>query len=61
MREIGIQPDVLLCRCDRPLSRSIKEKISLFSNVAVDSVIAAMRVSRLAGAVTVVLPRSSAA
>src|SRR5450432_949366 len=42
MREIGIQPDVLLCRCDRPLSRSIKEKISLFSNVAVDSVIAAI-------------------
>jgi CTP synthase len=45
MREIGIQPDVLLCRCDRPLSRSIKEKISLFSNVAVDSVIACMDAS----------------
>jgi CTP synthase len=42
LREIGIQPDVLLCRCDRPLSRSIKEKISLFSNVAVESVIAAI-------------------
>jgi CTP synthase len=37
MREIGIQPDILLCRTDRPLSRSIKEKISLFSNVAVDA------------------------
>ncbi|HEY3595770.1 MAG TPA: CTP synthase, partial [Polyangiaceae bacterium] len=45
LREIGIQPDVLLCRCDRPLSRSIKEKISLFSNVAVDSVIAAIDAS----------------
>src|SRR5438445_3476179 len=45
LREIGIQPDVLLCRCDRPLSRAIKEKISLFSNVAVDSVIAAIDVS----------------
>jgi len=45
MREIGIQPDVLLCRCDRPLSRSIKEKISLFSNVAVESVIAAIDAS----------------
>jgi CTP synthase len=42
LREIGIQPDVLLCRCDRPLSRAIKEKISLFSNVPVESVIAAM-------------------
>jgi CTP synthase len=33
MREIGIQPDILLCRTERPLSQSIKEKISLFSNV----------------------------
>src|SRR5688572_7085346 len=45
MREIGIQPDILLCRCDRPLSRSMKEKISLFSNVPVDSVIAAVDVA----------------
>jgi CTP synthase len=44
MREIGIQPDILLCRCDRPLSRSMKEKISLFSNVQVDRVIAAVDV-----------------
>ncbi len=44
MREIGIQPDILICRTDRPLSRSIKEKISLFSNVPVDSVIAAIDV-----------------
>jgi CTP synthase len=45
MREIGIQPDVLLCRSDRPLSRGMKEKISLFSNVAVDCVIAAVDVA----------------
>jgi CTP synthase len=44
MREIGIQPDILLCRCDRPLSRGMKEKISLFSNVEVDCVIAAVDV-----------------
>jgi CTP synthase len=44
MREIGIQPDILLCRSDRPLSRSMKEKISMFSNVAVDCVIAAVDV-----------------
>ncbi|MCU0692183.1 MAG: CTP synthase [Polyangiaceae bacterium] len=44
MREIGIQPDLLVCRSDRPLSRSIKEKISLFSNVHVDCVIAAVDV-----------------
>ncbi len=47
MREIGIQPDVLLCRTDRPLSQSIKEKISLFSNVPTDMVIAALDVSCL--------------
>jgi CTP synthase len=41
MREIGIQPDVLLCRSDRPISRALKEKISLFTNVAVERVIAA--------------------
>jgi CTP synthase len=44
MREIGIQPDILVCRSDRPLSRGIKEKIALFSNVDVDSVIAAVDV-----------------
>jgi CTP synthase len=44
MREIGIQPDVLLCRTQMPLTRSVKEKISLFSNVAVEAVIGAMDV-----------------
>jgi CTP synthase len=41
MREIGIQPDVLICRCDRPIGRSLKEKIALFSNVPVGSVVSA--------------------
>jgi CTP synthase len=44
MREIGIQPDLLLCRVDRALPKSLKEKISLFSNVRVDNVIAAVDV-----------------
>jgi CTP synthase len=44
MREIGIQPDILVCRCDRPIPRGLKEKIALFSNVAVDSVISAVDV-----------------
>jgi CTP synthase len=44
MREIGIQPDILICRCDRPIPRGLKEKIALFSNVAVDSVISAVDV-----------------
>jgi CTP synthase len=44
MREIGIQPDVLLCRTQMPLSRGVKEKIALFSNVAVEAVISALDV-----------------
>jgi CTP synthase len=45
MREIGIQPDILICRCDRPIARGLKEKIALFSNVPVDSVVSAVDVS----------------
>ena len=45
MREIGIQPDILICRSDRPIAHGLKEKIALFSNVAVDSVISAVDVS----------------
>ncbi len=44
MREIGIQPDVLLCRTQMPLTRALKDKIALFSNVAVEAVIGAMDV-----------------
>jgi CTP synthase len=37
--ELGIQPDMLICRSDRPLSKDVREKIALFTNVAFDSVI----------------------
>ncbi|MHB8420192.1 MAG: CTP synthase [Myxococcales bacterium] len=33
LREIGIQPDILLCRADRPLTRELKDKIAMFCNV----------------------------
>jgi CTP synthase len=39
LRSIGIQPDVLVCRCDRPLKEGMKEKISEFCDVPVESVI----------------------
>ena len=39
MREIGIQPDVLVCRSDRPITRETREKIALFTNVELDLVI----------------------
>jgi len=41
LREIGIQPDILLCRTDRPLSQSIKKKIAIHCNLDIDAVIAA--------------------
>ena len=45
MREIGIQPDILICRTQMALNRSVKEKIALFSNVPVEAVISALDVS----------------
>jgi CTP synthase len=44
LREIGIQPDILLCRTDRILSPDIKAKIALFCNVDKDAVITAKNV-----------------
>jgi CTP synthase len=38
LREIGIQPDILICRCDRSLDAGVKKKIGLFSNVQPDAV-----------------------
>lgn len=44
LREIGIQPDVLLCRSDRPLPQEERRKIALFTNVREESVISAIDV-----------------
>ena len=41
LREIGISPDVLICRADRPISDDIRSKIALFADTELDSVIAA--------------------
>jgi CTP synthase len=41
LRSIGIQPDILLCRTDRYLSKDLKRKIALFCNVSEDAVITA--------------------
>ncbi|MGE5489133.1 MAG: CTP synthase [bacterium] len=45
LREIGIQPDLLICRSEHPLSREIKEKIALFTDVDVENVIGARDVN----------------
>ncbi len=39
LREIGIQPHVLVCRCDHPLDHDLRDKISMFCNVPVKAVI----------------------
>ena len=47
LREIGIQPDLLVCRSEAPLSAAIREKIGLFCNVAREGVIEALDVSSI--------------
>jgi CTP synthase len=39
LRQIGIQPDILICRCEQSISREEREKIALFCNVELDAVI----------------------
>ncbi len=47
LRSIGIQPDVLVCRCDRPLYPGIKDKLSEFCDVPVKSVITCIDASSI--------------
>ncbi len=47
LREIGIAPDILLCRSDRPLSRDLRSKIALFCNVKESAVITAQDVDTI--------------
>ena len=47
LRGIGIQPDILLCRTPRPLSKEIRDKIGLFCNVPSQAVIQAMDVESI--------------
>jgi len=42
LREIGIAPDILLCRSDRPISVDMRRKIALFCNVQENAVISAL-------------------
>ncbi len=42
LREIGITPDVLVCRTEEPLSKEVKEKISLFTDVPERAIVESM-------------------
>ena len=39
LREIGIQPDILVCRTEQPITEEIREKLSLFCSVSIEAVI----------------------
>jgi len=47
LREIGIQPDILMCRTVKPLAREMRDKIGLFCNVDPEAVIQAKDVSSI--------------
>jgi CTP synthase len=47
LRSIGIQPDILLCRCDRPIPKDERRKLGLFCNVRESAVIEARDVSSI--------------
>ncbi len=47
LRSIGIQPDILLCRCDQPLPEKERRKIALFCNVREPAVIPALDVDSI--------------
>jgi CTP synthase len=47
LRRIGIQPDMIMARCEEPLSRDIREKIALFVNLPVDKVVSARDVDNI--------------
>ena len=47
LRRIGIQPDMVMCRSEEPLARDIREKIALFVNLPVDSVVSARDVDNI--------------
>jgi CTP synthase len=47
LQNVGIQPQMLLCRCDRPIPENERRKIALFCNVRSEAVIAALDVDTI--------------
>jgi len=57
LREIGIQPDILVCRTERPLDQDLREKLSIFCNVPPKAVIEEMDVAHTVYEVPLMLRR----
>ena len=47
LRSIGIHPDIILCRCEKPIPAELKRKIALFCDVDVDAVFSAVDVDHV--------------
>ena len=47
LRSIGIQPDVIVCRSDRPIGAALKKKISLLCDVATEAIVSAVDSSNI--------------
>ena len=47
LREIGIQPDIIICRCQAKLSQEVKSKISLFCDIKYEAIIEAINVKSI--------------
>ncbi|MEA2087913.1 MAG: CTP synthase [Candidatus Caldatribacteriota bacterium] len=47
LREIGIQPDIIICRCQSKLSEDVKNKISLFCDIKYEAIIEAINVKSI--------------
>jgi CTP synthase len=47
LRSIGIHPDIILCRCETPVSRELKRKIALFCDVDEDAVFSSVDVDNV--------------
>jgi CTP synthase len=60
LREIGIIPHILVCRCDRPLNRDLRQKMSLFCNVPPEAVVEERDVEHTIYEVPLMLQREGA-
>ena len=60
LREIGIAPHLIVCRCERPLAKEVRQKISLFCNVPVEAVIEEQDVEHTIYEVPLMLQRERA-
>ena len=47
LRSIGIQPDIIVCRSDRPISQEMKDKIALFTDVEPRAVVSCVDASSI--------------